>query len=148
MKTFSVLLASLSLLLTACNASSLPVRDLTVGKVVFRTEIASNPAERERGLMQRATLPETSAMLFVFPEESQRVFWMKDTPLPLSIAYISKQGVVKEILDMAPFSLAAVPSLHAVMYALEVNQGAFTRLGVHVGDQMNLDGLKGLSEAR
>jgi uncharacterized membrane protein (UPF0127 family) len=148
LKTFSTLIAAVGLLLVSCNASSLPVRELTVGKVVFHTEIASTPVDREHGLMQRATLAETDAMLFVFPEESQRVFWMKDTPLPLSIAYINKQGVIKEILDMKPYSLAPVPSLHAVMYALEVNQGAFSRLGVSVGDKMNLEGLKGLLAAR
>jgi len=98
--------------------------------------------------MGRTDLTDEKAMLFVFPDETPRVFWMKDTPTPLSIAYISKQGVVKELLDMEAFSLAPVPSRHSVVYALEVKQGAFDRRGVRVGDQIPLDDLRGLSADR
>jgi uncharacterized membrane protein (UPF0127 family) len=146
LKTFSG--TFLFLLFLSCSTSALPVRELKVGSAVFQTELALNPADREKGLMFRDALPESSAMLFIFPDEAQRVFWMKDTKIPLSIAYISKQGVIKEILDMQPYSLAAVPSLHSVSYALEVNQGAFVRQNVKVGDQIELSVLKGLSEAQ
>jgi uncharacterized membrane protein (UPF0127 family) len=133
------------LLLVSCSLKTIT---LHVGNVTFRTEIADTPALQEHGLMGRTDLTDDSAMLFVFPDETQQVFWMKDTPTPLSIAYISKSGEIKEILDMEPFSLDRVPSRHAVKYALEVKQGAFTRRGVQVGDFLSADDLKGLSADR
>jgi hypothetical protein len=146
LKTFSGSLVFL--LILSCSTSALPVREIKVGAAVFQTELALNPADREKGLMFRDSLPESHAMLFIFPDEAQRVFWMKDTRVPLSIAYISKQGIIKEILDMQPYSLAAVPSVHSVLYALEVNQGAFARQHVKVGDQMEVSALTGLSAAQ
>jgi uncharacterized membrane protein (UPF0127 family) len=136
---------ALFVLLLAVSCSSLETRTLHVGSAAFRTEIANTTATREHGLMGRTNLTDDVAMLFVFPDEATRIFWMKDTPTPLSIAYISQSGEVKEILDMEPFSLAPVPSRHAVRYALEVIQGAFARRGVNVGDRIPADDLKGLS---
>jgi len=138
----NVLRALLLVLLVSCGSEP---RTLHVGDAAFRTEIADTPESREHGLMGRTDLTDDSAMLFVFPDETTRVFWMKDTPTPLSIAYISRSGEVKEILDMEPFSLAPVPSRHSVTYALEVKQGAFTRRGVKVGDMVPADDLKGLT---
>jgi len=119
-----------------------------VGAAAFRTEVVATPEARERGLMGRTDLTDDTAMLFVFPDEQTRTFWMKDTPTALSIAFINKQGVVKEIHDMESFSLAPVASRHAVPYALEVVQGAFTRRGVQVGDTIPAEDLKGLSASR
>jgi len=129
---------------TSCTGQPLETRTLHVGTAAFQTQIVATPETREHGLMGRTDLTDETAMLFVFPDEQVRVFWMKDTPTPLSIAYINKQGVVKEILDMEAFSLAPVPSKHAVIYALEVKQGAFGRRGVQVGDQIPAQDLKGL----
>lgn len=149
MKRFD-LLAVLGLVLTlgSCAGPSLATRTLHVGGVAFRTEIADTPEAREHGLMGRSDLTDETAMLFVFPDEQRRDFWMKDTPTPLSIAYINRQGVIKEILDMKAFSLEDVPSRYAVLYALEVKQGAFTRRGVKVGDVVAAEDLKGLSADR
>lgn len=140
--------AFLMVWLVSCQSPSAEIRTLQVGPASFRTEIVSTPETRERGLMGRTDLTDEMAMLFVFPVEEPQVFWMKDTPTPLSIAYINKQGIVKEILNMEPFSLAPVPSRYSVTYALEVKQGAFARRGVKVGDQLVLEGLKGLSASR
>ena len=139
-----LLRGALFVLLLAVSCS-LETRSLHVGSAEFRTEIANTVPTREHGLMGRTDLTDDMAMLFVFPDETTRVFWMKDTPSPLSIAYISQSGEVKEILDMEPFSLAPVPSRHSVKYALEVKQGAFARRGVEVGDRIPADDLKGLS---
>jgi len=139
---FRVVSAILLVLAASCTNQT---RTLHVGTVAFQTEIANTVALREHGLMGRTDLTDDNAMLFVFPDETTRVFWMKDTPTPLSIAYISKSGEVKEILDMEPFSLAPVPSQHSVQYALEVKQGAFARRGVKVGDVIPADDLKGLT---
>ena len=137
--------ALLLVLAVSCGSEA---RTLHVGAAAFHTEIAATVDSREHGLMGRTDLTDDSAMLFVFPDETTRVFWMKDTPSPLSIAYISQSGEVKEILDMEPFSLAPVPSRHSVKYALEVKQGAFTHRGVKVGDVVPADDLKGLSASR
>jgi uncharacterized membrane protein (UPF0127 family) len=134
--------------LVSCGAQPLAVQTLHVGKASFQTEIAATPESREHGLMGRTNLTDDQAMLFVFPSEGTRVFWMKDTPSALSIAYISKQGAVKEILDMEPYSLAPVPSRYSVLYALEVKKGAFSRRGVQVGDMIPEADLKGLSADR
>ena len=72
-------------------------------------------------------------MLFVYPDERPRNFWMKDTSLPLSIAYLDAQGRIVRIADMTPFDTSPVPSVRPAMYALEVNQGWFTRHAVQVG---------------
>jgi len=142
-------LATVLLFLAAsCSSQPLEVRTLHVGTAAFTTQIANTPAAREHGLMGRTDLTDQAAMLFVFPDEQTRVFWMKDTPTPLSIAYITKQGVVKEILDMEAFSLAPVPSRYSVLYALEVKQGAFERRGVKIGDRVPPADLMGLSADR
>jgi len=143
-----LLWGALLFLAASCAGQALESRTLHLGSVAFQTQIAATPASREQGLMGRTDLTDESAMLFVFPDEKNRVFWMKDTPTPLSIAYISKQGVVKEILDMEAFSLAPVPSRYSVLYALEVKQGAFSRRGIQVGDKIPEADLKGLSADR
>ena len=144
----TALLVLLLLFLASCTGQTLEIRTLHLGPAVFQTEIAATPEAREHGLMGRTNLSDTQAMLFVFADESPQIFWMKDTPTPLSIAYINRQGVVKQILDMQAFSLAPVPSRYAVLYALEVTQGAFARLGVKVGDVVAAEDLKGVSASR
>jgi len=135
-------------LVVSCTGPAPEVRTLRVGAAEFRTEVASTPETRQQGLMGRTDLTDESAMLFVFPDEQTRSFWMKDTPTALSIAFINKQGVVKEIHDMESFSLAPVASRYAVPYALEVAQGAFERRGVKVGDSIPPEDLRGLSASR
>jgi uncharacterized membrane protein (UPF0127 family) len=144
----SVLATFLVWSLASCAGQANEVRALHLGAAAFQTEVVNTPAGREHGLMGRTDLTDQMAMLFVFPDEENRIFWMKDTPTPLSIAYISKQGVVKEILDMEAFSLAPVPSKYSVPYALEVKQGAFERRGVKVGDTIPAADLTGLSASR
>ena len=135
-------------LATSCSGQTLDTRTLHVGAAAFKTEIVNTPDAREHGLMGRTDLSDEMAMLFVFPDEGNRIFWMKDTPTPLSIAYVSRQGVVKEILDMEAFSLAPVPSKYSVPFALEVKQGAFGRRGVRVGDSIPEADLRGVSADR
>jgi len=106
---------------------------LTIGSTTVSVEIADDPTEREHGLMNRDTLGADQGMLFVYPDERPRNFWMKDTSLPLSIAYLDAQGRIVRIADMTPFDTRTVPSVRPAMYALEVNQGWFTRHAVQVG---------------
>lgn len=102
-------------------------------------EIAVKPEDRNRGFMERKNIPQGTGMLFVFENDQILNFWMKNTPTPLSIAYISKDGKIKDILDMQPFSLADVSSSSYVRYALEVPQGWFRKNGVSAGDFVKID---------
>ena len=111
----------------------LPATALTIGSTTVSVEIADDPKERAQGLMNREALGADQGMLFVYPDERPRTFWMKDTSLPLSIAYLDAQGRIVRIADMTPFDTSPVPSVRPAMYALEVNQGWFTRHAVQVG---------------
>ena len=90
------------------------------------------------GLMFRKRLAENQGMLFVFEEDSRLSFWMKDTELPLSIAFIASDGTIREIRDMKPLSLNSVQSSRNARYALEVNQGWFSNRGIAAGDKVQL----------
>lgn len=113
---------------------------LSIGSIQLDIEIADTEETRARGLMFRESIPESQGMLFVFEESSVRAFYMRNTSVPLSIAYIDERLVIREIHDMEPFSLESVVSRNPAMYALEVNQGAFGRWGVSVGDRLTLSG--------
>ncbi|MFW5742909.1 MAG: DUF192 domain-containing protein [Spirochaetota bacterium] len=130
----AIVVAALSLLV-ACDASG-ERYTLEANGVELTVEVADTPETRTRGLMERTELGEREGMLFVFESSEQRSFWMKNTPLPLSIAYIDDALTIREIHDMQPLSLEPVRSRHPARYALELNQGAFERLGIRVGDRL------------
>jgi hypothetical protein len=110
---------------------------LTVGARTIAVEIAATEEERARGLMFRKSMPEDHGMLFIYPDEAPRSFWMKDTPLPLSIAFADRHGTIVRIKDMQPLDQTPVKSLNPATYALEMNQGWFERHGVKVGDKLS-----------
>jgi uncharacterized membrane protein (UPF0127 family) len=130
-------LTPLFVIMVACSAAGERYR-VTIAGEQLAVEVVDTVEGRTRGLMERTTLGEREGMLFVFEESEPRSFWMKNTPLPLSIAYIDDRWIIREIYDMEPLSLEPVPSRSAVRYALEVNQGAFERLGIEVGDRVVL----------
>lgn len=99
-------------------------------------EIAQTEAERQRGLMHRESLPPDQGMLFVYPEERPLGFWMKNTLIPLDIAYIDREGRIVDIQHMEPLDERTYPSRRPAMYALEMNQGWFEAHGVEVGDRV------------
>lgn len=132
-------------LLPGCPAESgrLPARPLKIVKAdgtaaELRAEIADDDRERERGLMHRKTLGDGEGMLFVFESDRRLSFWMKNTLVPLSIAFIASDGRITEIRDMEPLSLSAVESERSVRYALEAPRGWFGRAGVSAGDRLEL----------
>ena len=114
----------------------LPIVPLAIGKHVLAAEVAASPETRERGLMFRYDLKENEAMLFVFPAAQRQSFWMKNTPLPLSIAFIDAKGVILNIRDMMPFTTDGHPSEGEALYALEVNRGWFAQRGIKAGDRV------------
>ena len=99
-------------------------------------EVADTDFKRGLGLMYRRELPDTQGMFFIFPENKDRSFWMKDTHIPLSIAYINDNGVIINIEDMEPLSLDSVNSKQPCRYALEMNRGWFKKNNVSVGDEI------------
>jgi len=109
-------------------------------KVEVRVEVADDLAEQAKGLMDRTALGENRGMLFVFPEERELSFWMKNTLIPLSIAFIDSEERIVDIQDMKPLDdeppnyVSAEPA----QYALEVNQGFFEKRGVKVGDRVEV----------
>ncbi|MGP1454624.1 MAG: DUF192 domain-containing protein [Treponema sp.] len=111
-------------------------------EVPIHVEVAITAMQQQRGFMGRKHIPEGTGMLFVYGQDSKLQFWMKNTPHPLSIAFIDSQGRIREIKDMAPYSLAIVPSTYAVRYALEVPQGYFERSQIVVGDVFTAETLE------
>lgn len=87
--------------------------------------------------MYRKELKDGEAMLFVFDKDDILSFWMKNTLIPLSIAYITSDGKILEIYDMEPGNLNPVRSSRSVRYALEVPEGWFGRAGIGIGDKMD-----------
>ncbi|MDQ4002491.1 MAG: DUF192 domain-containing protein [Actinomycetota bacterium] len=110
-------------------------------RVEVEVEIADDYAEHLRGLMERTELAENAGMLFVFDREQQLSFWMRNTLIPLSIAYIDAEEQIIDIQDMQPLDETSHPSAEPAMYALEVNQGFFDEHGVGVGDEVELPDL-------
>ena len=84
--------------------------------------------------MERKNIPDGTGMLFIFEGDQILSFWMRNTPHPLSIAYIDSRGKIRNIYDMTPFSLESITSTVSVRYALEVPQGWFHENNIQVGD--------------
>jgi hypothetical protein len=123
----------------ACGADDTtgpaPVRTIpiTIGSAVLRAELATTLAEREQGLMGRAALPDTAGMLFAFGHDQTLSFWMKDTPAPLSIAFLAEDGTILNIEDMEANTETIHRSTGAARYALEVTKGWFAARNITVG---------------
>lgn len=115
----------------------LPAVTLLVGQATLKAEVADEPGERETGLMGRPELSDGEAMLFVFPAPQAMSFWMHDTLVPLSVAYINAAGVIREIHDMKPLDeTPASSAFRDLVYALEVPQGWFQKNNILPGDRV------------
>lgn len=106
---------------------------LWIGEHIVTAEVADTPATRNRGLMQRDRLAENHGMLFVFDEAAPYSIWMKDTPLPLAVAFIDAHGEILNIAEMTPLSLDTHTANGDVLYALEMNAGWFSKHGIGPG---------------
>ncbi|MEI6386951.1 MAG: DUF192 domain-containing protein [Spirochaetota bacterium] len=109
-----------------------------VGPATITAELALTADQQEKGLMFRKSVPEGKGMLFPFDRDQVLTFWMKNTEAPLSIAWIASDGTIRSMADMEPFSLANVGSEYSVRYALEVGKGWFAKVGVKVGDKVEI----------
>ncbi len=122
-----------------CGGSGLETTRLTVGDATLKVELAIDVGDQGRGLMYRKKLGEDRGMLFVYDREEVRSFWMKNTSIPLSIAYIDADKKIVHITDMLPRSLDSHSSIYPCQYALEVNRGWFDEHGVEAGDRVEFD---------
>ena len=100
--------------------------------------ISNTDAARRKGLMNQAFLEKNTGMLFIWPSSKKQCMWMKNTSLPLSVAYLSSDGRILEIYDMVPFSEDSICSMKNIRMAVEVNQGWFARNKISIGDKINL----------
>jgi uncharacterized membrane protein (UPF0127 family) len=116
----------------------LSIRRAGAAPVSLEAELARSEQERARGLMYRKSLEDGKGMLFIFDRDQVMSFWMKNTLVPLSIAFIASDGRILEIKDMEPLNLSTISSERSVRYALEVPQGWFSRAGIAIGDIVQL----------
>lgn len=106
---------------------------LTAGMHNIRAEVAITPEQRQKGLMHRRDLATHEGMLFVFDEPAPQCFWMKNTPTPLTIAFLADDGSIVNLADMKPFDEASHCSARPVRFVLEMNQGWFAKRGFKAG---------------
>lgn len=99
----------------------------------LQTEYVFRDEDRQRGLMERTELAEFAGMLFRFPQVKTQCLWMKNTPLPLSAAFLDEQGRIINLVDLQPHDLTVKCSEGPARYAVEANQGWFTRRGIAAG---------------
>lgn len=135
--TFVLGCAALLASVGAQAQSSLPVIPLTTGIYAIQAEVASNDAAREKGLMFRKEMPANAGMLFVFDQKAGHCFWMKNTDLALSIAFIADDGTIVNIEDMKPQTEDNHCPKAAVRYALEMNKGWFAQKGIKAGAKIS-----------
>ncbi len=121
---------------TAPAGPALPVKTLTAGMHRIQAEVAATDASRSRGLMFRKELAPNHGMLFVFEQANVQCFWMRNTPLPLSIAFILDDGTITNIADMAPLTENSHCSTAPVRYTLEMEQGWFAKRGITPGKKI------------
>ena len=140
-KQFRVFVKKL-LSLVLISFSAVTIADVKAGfegKTAELSLIISNTdTSRRKGLMHQSVLGKNTGMLFVWPFSKKQCMWMKNTSLPLSVAYLSSDGRISEIYDMVPFSEDSVCSMQNVRMAVEVNQGWFAKNKIFVGDKINL----------
>jgi uncharacterized protein len=113
-----------------------PVAQLDAGMHVIRAEVVSDPGTRAQGLMHRKALAQNAGMLFIFDEHAVHCMWMKNTLIPLSVAFIDDRGAIVNIADMEPHSEASHCAARPVRYALEMNRGWFAAKGIKPGSRL------------
>ena len=147
MKKLLIILMFATIFTSASCKNKLTTTKITIERADKTTidviaEIAKTPEERNYGFMNRKKIPDGTGMIFIFEQDQILSFWMKNTPHPLSIAYIDSKGKIRNIFDMTPYSLSSVVSTVSVRYALEVPQGWFKNNNIQVGDTISLDFLQ------
>jgi uncharacterized protein len=125
---------------------ALPEIELSIRGHKLTAEVAATDSSRTTGLMHRRMMPENRGMLFVFAYTRPQSFWMMNTYIPLSIAFVDEQGVILNITDMQPLTTDPHPSAKPAKYALEMNKGWFAKRGIKAGAR--IDGLNAAPPAQ
>jgi uncharacterized membrane protein (UPF0127 family) len=121
----------------------MPVVQLNAGMHLIRAEVAAEFGTRMRGLMYRSSMPQNAGMLFIFDEATQHCMWMKNTLIPLSVAFIDDKGAITNIADMEPHSEQSHCATTPARYALEMNRGWFAARGIKPGSRIGgIPGIK------
>ncbi|MFP8777940.1 DUF192 domain-containing protein [Hydrogenophaga sp. RWCD_12] len=139
-RRFTLLLATLALTATSAWSQeaqrNLPQVTLKAGMHLIHAQVASTFDQRATGLMFRAEMPANEGMLFVFEEPAGQCFWMKNTLLPLTAAFVADDGTIVNLADMKPQTLDSHCSAKPVRYVLEMNQGWFAKRGLKAGTRL------------
>ncbi len=130
----------------SAQAPQLPVIQLTAGMHVVKAEVAADFLTRAQGLMHRESLGANAGMLFVFDENSIHCMWMKNTLIPLSVAFVDQSGTITNIADMQPHSEQSHCAARPALFALEMTKGWFAQRGIKAG--MKLGGLERFAPRR
>jgi uncharacterized protein len=109
---------------------------LSAGMHLIDVQVAATPEQRQTGLMFRKEMPQQEGMLFVFEQASQQCFWMKNTLLPLTAAFVADDGTIVNMADMKPQTTEPHCSAEPVRYVLEMNKGWFARKGIKAGSKL------------
>jgi uncharacterized membrane protein (UPF0127 family) len=139
-RVFSVLTALLLMSLPAlsfCSSGLERVR-VTIAGENFSVEVARTEEQKRTGLMNRKSLGSREGMIFVYDGDQHLSFWMKNTSIPLTLAFLSKEGEILQIEELKPHSLKSVVSERAARYALELPLGVLSEIGVQVGERVEL----------
>ena len=139
-------LLTLALLSLPAYAQDMPVVQLNAGMHLIRAEVAAEFGTRMRGLMYRASMPQNAGMLFIFDESTQHCMWMKNTLIPLSVAFIDEKGAITNIEDMKPQTEDSHCASRAARYALEMNRGWFAAHGIKPGSRIG--GIPGVQQGK
>jgi uncharacterized protein len=136
--TSAWLLAAAATVASAQDAAQprLPTVPLTAGMHVIQAEVAQTPQQQQIGMMHRRTMGANEGMLFVYAQPNRLCFWMRNTLIPLTIAFIADDGRIVHLADMKPLDESSHCSTEPVRYALEMNQGWFSKKGIRKGDRL------------
>ena len=116
--------------------TDLPRTELTAGMFRIHAQVAQTPKQREIGLMHRKEMPASEGMLFIFEQPGVQCFWMKNTLLPLTAAFVADDGTIVNLADMKPMTENPHCSAKPVRYVLEMNQGWFGQKGIKAGAKL------------
>lgn len=126
-------------LVFAQDAPQIDLPRITLGAGMHKidAQVASTPQQRQIGLMHRTTMPQHEGMIFIFEQPSQQCFWMKNTLLPLTAAFVADDGTIVNLADMKPQTTESHCSAQPVRYVLEMNKGWFAKKGIKAGTRLN-----------
>ena len=131
-----ILFLALLLALSGTALAERPFVKLSTGMHLIRAEVADSMGTRMEGLMHRKSMPQGSGMVFVFEENAPHCMWMKNTLIPLSVAFIDESGAIINIADMTPHSEQSHCATRPARYALEMNKGWFAQRGIKPGARL------------